>query len=52
MTDEELAELGNEVLLEKELRASLASIPGQISALSAAFRAGGGDVSIIRDAVG
>lgn len=51
LTDEELSNHLNAVLLEQERRSSLASIPGQVSALSATFQAGGGDIGVLRTAL-
>ena len=43
LTDEELADVENEIVNEKERRQNLATIPGQVAMLSQRFIDGGGN---------
>lgn len=51
LTDDQLDTLRIEVLTEQERRARLASIPTQITALAADYRAGGGDNAVLLNAI-
>ncbi|QBZ73255.1 hypothetical protein SEA_MRGLOOPY_3 [Arthrobacter phage MrGloopy] len=52
MTDEELDQLLNLVLNEKERRDRLQMIPQQVAMLSSQFREGGGDQTELLAAIG
>ncbi|ALY09213.1 hypothetical protein IMMACULATA_3 [Arthrobacter phage Immaculata] len=52
MTDEQLEQLLNLVLNEKERRERLKQIPQQVAMLSSQFREGGGDQTELLAAIG
>ena len=49
LTDEELDQLRQDVLIEQERRQAVATIPAQIADLEAKFLAGGGDPAELRN---
>ena len=51
MTDEQLDEARQAILIEQERRANLAQIPEQIQELAAKYKEGGGDRKALEDAL-
>ena len=51
LTDEQLDEARQDILIEQERRANLAQIPEQIQELAAKYREGGGDRQTLEDAL-
>lgn len=52
LTDDELSDHLNAALAERERRASLASIPAQVTEMAERYAAGGGDLATLRTAIG
>lgn len=52
LTDDELDDHRRAVLVEQERRTALATIPDQVRDLADTYRAGGGEVADLHDAVG
>ena len=51
LTDEQLDEARQAILVEQERRANLAQIPEQIQELAAKYKEGGGDRQTLEDAL-
>ena len=51
LTDEQLDEARQAILIEQERRANLAQIPATISELAAKYKEGGGDRQTLEDAL-
>lgn len=51
LTDEQLDEARQAILIEQERRANLAQIPEQIQELAAKYKEGGGDRQTLEDAL-
>lgn len=51
MTDEQLDEARQAILIEQERRANLAQIPEQIQELATKYKKGGGDRQTLEDAL-
>lgn len=51
LSDEDLDQLRRDVLNEQERRANLEAIPEQVAALAKVYRDGGGDETVLQDAL-